>query len=220
MHKLVGDPILTFCALATAALQIHQGQYFRWSVPAGWKARESMSGVEMFSADGQLKADWAILLRSPGSSRPDAFALNMLARVPGYSNVRLVKIVSQRQKASAYPGVPWNVAEMQLSYQYRGVPMQSLWTCGVLNMQGYTHDAVLSGYAAPQGQFDQAKLWLSQVINSVAITKTRQVAGNDTLIRPKKILWNMPLESYDGAVGGYRNPNRPDEILSKPRSGE
>jgi len=29
-------------------------------------------------------------------------------------------------------------------------------------------------------------------------------------------MWNMPLEGYDGAVGGYRNPNRPNEILSKP----
>jgi len=25
--------------------------------------------------------------------------------------------------------------------------------------------------------------------------------------------YNMPLESYDGTVGGYRNPDHPDEIL-------
>jgi len=32
--------------------------------------------------------------------------------------------------------------------------------------------------------------------------------------------WNMPLESYDGAAGGYRNPNRPNEILQKAQPGE
>lgn len=27
--------------------------------------------------------------------------------------------------------------------------------------------------------------------------------------------YNMPLEAYDGTVGGYRNPKRPDELLRK-----
>ncbi len=31
--------------------------------------------------------------------------------------------------------------------------------------------------------------------------------------------YNMPLETYDGTVGGYRNPARPNEILVKPKAG-
>lgn len=33
-------------------------------------------------------------------------------------------------------------------------------------------------------------------------------------------LYDMPLETYDGAAGGYRNPARPTELLVKPRPGE
>jgi hypothetical protein len=32
--------------------------------------------------------------------------------------------------------------------------------------------------------------------------------------------YNMPLEAYDGTVGGYRNPVRPNELLRKLPSGE
>ncbi len=31
--------------------------------------------------------------------------------------------------------------------------------------------------------------------------------------------YNMPLETYDGTVGGYRNPARPSELLVKPKAG-
>ena len=54
--------------------------------------------------------NWAILLRSQGSNRPDAFALEMLAQVPGHANVRIVKTVCQHQQKSAYPGIPSRVA--------------------------------------------------------------------------------------------------------------
>ena len=33
-------------------------------------------------------------------------------------------------------------------------------------------------------------------------------------------IWDMPLETYDGTAGGYRNPQRPDEILRKAGPGE
>jgi hypothetical protein len=33
-------------------------------------------------------------------------------------------------------------------------------------------------------------------------------------------VYEMPLEAYDGTVGGYRNPKRPAEILARTRPGE
>ena len=33
-------------------------------------------------------------------------------------------------------------------------------------------------------------------------------------------VYEMPLESYDGTVDGYRNPKRPTEILQKTEPGE
>ena len=77
--------------------------------------------------------------------------------------------------------------------------MRSTWTCGILNVYGRTYDATISGYGAPEGQFEQAKLWLWQVANSVTITNPRQVAGNDTVITPK----NNPLDNR-GLIESWR----------------
>ena len=33
-------------------------------------------------------------------------------------------------------------------------------------------------------------------------------------------VYEMPLESWDGAAGGYRNPQRPEEILQPTAPGE
>jgi hypothetical protein len=32
-------------------------------------------------------------------------------------------------------------------------------------------------------------------------------------------LFDMPLESYDASRGGYRNPNRPDDLLERAPAG-
>ena len=40
----------------------------------------------------------------------------------------IVKSVCQHQEKSAYPAIPWHVAEMKVSDQYRGVPVQLLIT--------------------------------------------------------------------------------------------
>ena len=45
--------------------------------------------------------------------------------------------------------------------------------------------------------------------------------GYERLVSPETgKYYNMPLETYDGTVGGYRNPDHPDEILNPTKPGE
>ncbi len=244
------------------AMEVRQGTFFRWAMPVGWRASESISGVEVSSPDGRLVAASTFLMRTRGASRPQAFALTMLGRLPGYGGVRLLGVGSRGQKPSGYRGLPWTVEELEVGYMVKGVPSRATWTCGIVNLPSGTHDAFLLGYHAPEGQFEQARLWLWQIAQSVTITNLRQVAGNDQLLVPKNNpldnsgliaswrqkglsdarisqarregtmgyermrdpssgkVWDMPFERYDPGAGGYRNPNRPGELLQKARPGE
>lgn len=247
---------------ARPPLEVRQGSYFRWALPAGWRASESMSGVDLKGPEPGWGAASVILMRSPGASSPQAFAQAMLSRVPGITGLRLVAVRGRSQQPSGYPGMPWAVEELELAYRSDGVPVRALWTCGVVNILGRSHDAFLAGCMAPEARFERVRDWLWPIVQSVKVTNVRQVAGNDTVLMPRNNpldnsgliaawrrkglsedrisqarregtmgyermqdpatgrVWNMPLESYDGTVGGYRNPNRPTEILVKPRPGE
>lgn len=247
---------------ARPPLEVRQGRYFRWAMPAGWRASESMSGVELAAPDGNTRVGSILLLGSPGSSRPEDFVLRSLRQLPGYGNLRLLGVRNQSTQPSGFPGLPWNVEDVDVAYLYRGVPVHSTWTCGILNIQGYSYNAFMFGYQAPLERFDQARYWLWRMARDIAITNPRQVAGNDRLITPRNHpldnsglieswrqkglsedrisqarreatmgyehmkdpttgkIWDMPLETYDGSAGGYRNPERPLEILRKAGPGE
>lgn len=41
-------------AVASVSLQPHQGSYFRWENPPGWRFSESISGVTLTSPDGDF----------------------------------------------------------------------------------------------------------------------------------------------------------------------
>jgi len=42
-------------AMSRPPLQGHQGRYFRWSAPIGWRVSEATNGVTLRSSDGKTK---------------------------------------------------------------------------------------------------------------------------------------------------------------------
>jgi hypothetical protein len=275
-HRLA--TALAVCALATAsmpcampqaadhgpgrpALEVHQGRYFRWAAPAGWRSSETTNGVDVTAPDGSATAGFALLMRSRGYVTPIDFMLGMLGRVPGYANLRVVAKHALPDQPSGIPGTAWKVAEAELSFTVKGRPVRAIYTCGINAYYGM-YDAVLRGYYASVLEWPRAQLFLPEIARSVSITNPREVAGNDQLIPAKNRpldnsglmeswrqkglsqdriskarregtmgyervkdpetgrIYEMPLEAYDGTVGGYRNPKRPGEILQKTQPGE
>ncbi len=70
---------------------------------------------------------------------------------------------------------------------------------------------------------DYQKSWELRGLSQDRISQARREAtmGYERMKDPTSgLLYNMPLETYDGAAGGYRNPVRPYELLVKPATGE
>jgi len=243
-------------------LEIIHGTYFRWAQPAGWQSNETIAGVDLRAPDNVTAVGSAILLRSPGDTNPADFVMMTLRSLPGYANLRIVAKRGLPDQSSGRMRTPWKIAELELTFNYRGVPARGTWMCGISAIFGLSFDAFIVGYQTMASRFDQDRLWLSPIANSVAITNVAGVAGNDQLIQPKNNpldnaalieswrqkglsddhiskarregmmgyerlkdpetgrIYEMPLEAYDGTVGGYRNPRRPAELLQRTGPGE
>ena len=65
--------------------------------------------------------------------------------------------------------------------------------------------------------------WQQKRLSQDRIAKAQQegMMGYERMVSPTTGQhYNMPLETYDGTVGGYRNPDHPDEILNPTKPGE
>ncbi len=65
--------------------------------------------------------------------------------------------------------------------------------------------------------------WRQKGLSETRISQARRegTMGYERMKDPSTgRLYDMPLETYDGAAGGYRNPARPQELLVKPQPGE
>jgi hypothetical protein len=243
-------------------LEVGQGSHFRWSAPIGWLVNETSNGVDMAAPDRVTGVSSVIALGFPGGITGSEMVLSMVRMVPGVTDLRVVSNRALPDQPSGPMRTPWSVTEMELAYTYNGVPVRATWTCGVSSIPGYSYDAFMLGYQAPAARFDEDRLWLWRLANSIIIVNTAGIAGTDRLIPPRNRpldnsalieswrlkglsedriakarregmmgyermkdaetgkIYEMPLEAYDGTVGGYRNPRRPYELLKRTEPGE
>ena len=64
--------------------------------------------------------------------------------------------------------------------------------------------------------------WKEKNLSQDRISKAQQegMMGYERMVSSSGQHYNMPLETYDGTVGGYRNPEHPEEVLKSARPGE
>ena len=236
------------------ALVEHNGQHFAWASPADWRGQDTMAGVDLASADGTMRVQSALLMRTPGRTTPRDFLMRAVAI--GAADVRVIAVRDLPAVMSGYR-IPWESQEYDLTYVVQGRTLKATWVVGVVNVMGMSYDAFVSGYDAPVTTFDQAALFLAVIARSIRATgpvggevmlPRNHPLDNSALIeswRQKGLsqdrisqaqregtmgyermydpqvgrYYNMPFETYDGTVGGYRNPARPNEILVKPKAG-
>ncbi len=245
---------------ARPTLEVHPGRYYRWAVPIGWTGSESATGVTLTAPDGLMQVSSALLLSSPGKMTPADFTVWMLGQVP---ENRSLQVIAKKDLPDQPSGLaaPWKVQELEMRYAVNGVPVHAVWTTGIVDLNG-TYDAYILGYQSVPIAFERAKLWLTSIAHSIALTSPVQGAGNDRLLIPTnraldhpalleawreqghsedRILkaqrdgmmgyeqvkdpqtghvFEMPLEAWDSAVGGYRNPLQPEEILKVTEAGD
>ena len=195
--------------MARPVLQVQQGQYFRWSAPAGWKHSESTNGVTLTAPDGRTKVMYAILLGSRGYMDPRNFLLSMMSRVPGIGGMRVAATRNLPNQPSGVPGSVWKVVEIDLSCTDNGRPVNGTFTSGINAYYG-TYDAMILGYQAPPEEWPRAKLFLPVMAKAITITNFRQVAGRDTLIPVK----NNPLDN-SGLIESWKQKGLSEQRISQ-----
>jgi hypothetical protein len=237
---------------SASGLESHQGRYFRWATPPGWRVSESNSGVTLTSPDGRYAASLASLLRSRGTITPQHFLQWIFTHVPSYTNARVLSVRGLPSRQMSYQ--VWQFIEARVAYTDNGLPVTGIYKVGVANYGGM-NDAMIVGYRAAQGDFDRARPMISRVADSIFLTNAVEANGNNTIIHPKNNPldnsgliqsgqnrdrvrehasegWregmmgsettidpktgrqrNTPLSDWNGARGGYVNPDRPDELL-------
>ena len=85
------------------------------------------------------------------------------------------------------------------------------------------NDALIPARNHPLDNSGLMESWRQKGLSEDRISKARREAtsGYERLKDPETgRTWELPLESYDGTVGGYRNPARPTEILQATSPGE
>ncbi len=188
------------CAQAySPSLQPQQGQYFRWSSPAGWRVSESNAGVTLTSPDGRYSAFLASLLRTRGSRTPSNFLMWMLSST-GCTNVRVISTKQLPPQRMSYQ--VWQFIEATVSYTVRGMPVTAVIKSGVANYYGM-NDAMVVGYQAASSDFANARSFLPRIAKSIVLTNAAGANGNNTVIRPK----NNPLDN-SATIKSWENRQR------------
>ncbi len=200
----------TGTAVVRPAMVWTTGRYFRWAAPAGWTSEEGTNGVTVTSPDGRMLATSAMLLRSPGSSAPQAFLLGVLP-LAGTKNVKVLSAADQPDIAEPVTGMTWKVREIDLAATPSdGREVKARYTVGVVNRYGVSYDALVVGFHTPPGDFDGAANWLTHVAQSISVVNARGVAGNDTLIPVR----NHPLDN-SGLIESWRQKGLSEDRIAK-----
>ena len=195
-------------AEASVSLQAHQGRYFRWESPPGWRFSESNSGVTLTSPDEKLGASLALLLRSRGTRTPQAFLSWVFHHVPSYRSARVLSVRNLPNQRMSHQ--VWQFIEATVSYLDNGLPVTGLYKVGVANYYGM-NDAMIVGYRAANADFEQARSFMPQIAKSIILTNAAEASGNNTLIRPK----NNPLDNSATIKSWEYKQKSHDEVMGK-----
>jgi hypothetical protein len=250
------EPPAARAALQRPALRVQQGQYFRWSAPAGWTSRETSNGVDLFAPDGKTFVSSALLAGAFGTTTPRQFLELMVRQVNPSLHVLNARALPQQPAIMG----PWQSEEYELSGTFQGISVRLSATVGVSSAYG-RYWATMTLCQSPSGMWARDRTWLPAIAGSIAVTNPRQVAGADRVMLPRnnpldnsglieswrqKGLsddrisqarqeatmgyervqdsegrnYDMPYEAFDASAGGYRNPERPTELLQKTPVGE
>lgn len=243
------------------ALEVRNGQYFTWAMPADWKATETANGVDMTSADGRMIASSVLLVGSQGRSDPWSFVSSVLTHL-GASDVKRLSTKDLPPQRSGYPGIDWEIQDFEVTFtDTSGSARHADCTCGICNAYG-GYSAIIESFSTPPDDYDQSATWLPLLVQSVHATDPGKIAYQNNIIpvrnhpldnsalmeswKEKRLsqdriakaqhegmmgyermvspstgkYFNMPMETYDGTVGGYHNPDHFNEILKPTQPGE
>ena len=171
-------------------LQEQRGQYFSYSMPAGWKAMETTNGVDMISPDGKLIANSVLLMGSPGASDPWTFLTTMLTAI-GMRDLKGITTTDQPSQPSGYPGVPFVIKTFEITFSDPKLgPRHAECTVGVCSAYG-GNSAAMQGFSTPPEKFEEFRTWMPLLCEGVKAIPGANIAQQNSVI----LAQNHPLHN-------------------------
>jgi hypothetical protein len=168
-------------------LATHQGSYFRFALPAGWRFNETPNGVDLMAPDGSASVSSALLIGGWGNMTPRGF-IEIGNQAGGLSDARLLSCRSVPSRLST-----WRAVEAEMTATVRGTPFRGHVTSAVQAAYGRFSGVIVS-YGARSERWSRDKGRLAQVAQSITITNPGGIGMQDQVMLPQ----NRPLESVFG----------------------
>ncbi len=191
-----------------AGMAMQQGRYFRYPVPAGWTASETANGVTLTAPDGRTGASSVLLINYGLAQHTPASFLSQVG--PGLGRA-LPSFQASGLRPIANSQLP--TAEADISFVAQGGPVVGSVRVSVWNDMGRSIGTFVFGFA-PSAEWPQVREFLQGLADRIEITNAAQVAGQDTLIRPR----NNPNTALDGIIASGEYKNRSGDYTSQRQS--
>ncbi|MCE9583843.1 MAG: hypothetical protein K8T20_15275, partial [Planctomycetes bacterium] len=135
-----------------------QGQYFAWSMPAGWKFNETANGVDVYAPDQKAGAGVSVVFNYPGRTTPSQ-VIDTCNQIVGINDATTVS-EKNLPDGAGYAGIPWKLVERDFKYTYAGLKARRKCTAGVQSYGNGFHAAV-GYYACEASRWDEQSTWLA-----------------------------------------------------------
>ena len=185
-------------------LVAYNGQIYSAKIPEGWRADESISGINIANPeDSNMGVALIAVSGWPGKSSPDAF----IEKIAGMGGLKNISYISESKEGEltnlSAPGYVWKEKTKIFTCKKDGTSLKIKADAGVINGQGQ-YVAVFKGFQTTPDKWEKWAPLLERVALSATITNPSKVGGADKVILPSaKDLANdsSPLmEAWD-----YRN---------------
>ncbi len=163
-------------------LQLTEGRFFRYAVPDDWTTTESRTRFTATSGDGSSGAVLSILPRTPGGMELEPYLLRALELDPYYREAK-VESFQELPREPALPGADWQLAKVHWTFTSGAGHSIAEATVGLIQGPAQ-YGAYLRVAHAPAEQWEEQRLWLPAVAESVLPLDIYSLAGEPQLRFP------------------------------------
>ncbi len=159
-----------------------QGKVFAYSLPKDWTVSETSNGIDLSAPDRLTGVSSSIVFGGHGRQTPEGHFRAILAMIP-LKNVQILKKSPTPSSPGPY-GLKWQGIEIEFTATSSGQPIHVRANSHILQGPGQ-YTAILTGIQGPTSKWDELKMWLPQVRDSIALTNASIPAASMVKAMPK-----------------------------------
>lgn len=171
-----------------------QGRVFAYSLPPKWTVNETSNGIDLSAPDRLTGVSSSIVFGAHGQQTPEGHFRAILAMIP-LKNVQILKKSPTPSSPGPY-GLKWQGIEIEFKATSNGKPIHVRANSHILQGPGQ-YTAILTGIQGPASKWEELKMWLPQVRDSIVLTNASIPAASMVKAMPKGIRHDDIYDRYN-----------------------